>query len=479
MSPRLSHLNQYLNDDVQEIGHSSAPPLEIRQSENLLDLGNWLSSDDESFNISINPTPKKRTVLPGKQPLQSPYSELKKSLLSSPVATQIFGSEYEPFSAQNGLEITPSRLNNIESKKPAKSVTKKRKITVLNMTSDPIESSSPMKSPPPAKKSKAAKLKNTDINDRSGKAWKEANKMTRRKQEILSEMVVEISLCLQNKIQTDYFKNIFLLPKVRNSYLELPLISWKRRVTAKYNKEEDVFVPCELTEISERVLLLLYEPSDLVEKLQKGLISVDIERAKKRANAEDPLKEYFVFLMVPCFSEYLRKLQTLENRQYRARALQQLNQTQLSRKKNEDVPISSAEALRLLIDSEVRMGINIFTTKTVEESIDWLHSFTYTIGSSIYDKFERNPEFANIGTVRLGSTPKGTYLEMIKKFNLMTEPKAENLYQYYASPLSLYKRFVEHGDLGSVNGRNIIPPSVSKMMKKVLTCQDPNAVITD
>ncbi|KAF8004428.1 hypothetical protein HF325_001876 [Metschnikowia pulcherrima] len=68
---------------------------------------------------------------------------------------------------------------------------------------------------------------------------------------------------------------------------------------------------------------------------------------------------------------------------------------------------------------------------------------------------------------------------MVKKFNLMTEPKAENLYQYYASPLSLYKRLVETGELGAVKGRNVVPPSVNKMMKSVFTSKNPNAVITD
>ncbi|GEQ72094.1 hypothetical protein JCM33374_g5780 [Metschnikowia sp. JCM 33374] len=475
----------------------------IQKEENgILELGNWVSSDDDSLDISLVYTSPQISKLAKARTYDSTHLTTKTAIPSSPIVERIPESEFNSEPSRHSLAHTAISMNNSfepnpQEKEPSirgspgsnigfissftESVPKRRRIPVSDAVSDPIESSSPMKSPaPPAKKStKSSKSKNSDPNDRLSKAWKDANKVIRRKDDILSEMVIEIALCLEKKIETDYFKKIFLQPKVRNSYLEIPLITWKRRVTAKYNKEEDCFVPCDLTEISERILLLYYAPDELIDKLRQGLVSSDIEKAKRRANLEDPLKEYFVFIMVPGFNEYLRKLQTMENRQYRAKTLQQLNQTKSTTKSRDEPSMSSSEASRLLVDSEVQLGINIFTTKTVEESIDWLHSFTYTIASSIYDKFERNPDFANIGTVRSGSDSKSTFIEMMKKFNLMTDPKAQNLYQYYTCPLSLYTRLLENGDIGTVNGRNIVPPSVNKAMRRVFTSRDPDAIITD
>ena len=116
--------------------------------------------------------------------------------------------------------------------------------------------------------------------------------------------------------------------------------------------------------------------------------------------------------------------------------------------------------------------------RTAQEAIDWLHSFTYTIGSSLYDKFQRNSSLANIGTVRLGSDRRTTFIELLKKFNLMTQPRAEKLYEYYTSPIAMYKRFLKSDTLGTVNGKNIVPPSANAAMKRVFTATDPSQVIT-
>lgn len=47
-------------------------------------------------------------------------------------------------------------------------------------------------------------------------------------------------------------------------------------------------------------------------------------------------------------------------------------------------------------------GFKVFPTKTTHETLLWLKSFTYTISSARYDKVERNPDLANIGTIKSG-----------------------------------------------------------------------------
>lgn len=312
------------------------------------------------------------------------------------------------------------------------------------------------------------------------KQWTKANKK-RTRNELLEEMIIEVAPCLKDKVETEYFKTVFELPAVRITTIEIPLITWKRKISAKYNKDEDLFVPCDVCEISERVMVLFYEPEEFVLKLKDDALKVDIENARRRAYVDDPLLSYHLLVLVPGFKDHLRKLQALEDRIYKEKMLLQLDQapSQTRRRKEQELPISAKDAQKMLVSAEVNMGINIFLSKNMEESVDWLHSFTHTIGASLYDKFERNPQQAVVGSVKLGSDRRSTFLEMIKKFNLMTAQKAEKLYEFYTSPASLCERYANHENLGTVNGKAIVPPSVNVAMRRVFSSTDPWQVITE
>lgn len=449
----------------------------------ILDLKNWISSsEDDSF--LRNNLREKEDYRPGQ--LHRRDSLLKKILYSSPISERVSQSQDE-------LEAGPSKplrtsattaIKNLEKEAPGPSnqvsrFTARAKLQGCKRTIeslDPIEESDPILSSP---KRKATSKRQALAKAALDKEWREANKTTRRKNDLLKEMIIEISHCLKNKIQTSYFEEVFVLPQVRKSFLDVPLISWKRRVKARYNKAEDIFVPCEMTEICEKPLMLYYEPEDLVLKIKDGGIELDIDITRRKAFAEDPLIETYVVILVSGFRNYLRKLQALEDKQYRQKLLLQLNEAHPKAKPTENLVITASEASQLITELEVRLGINVFLTNSIEETIDWLHSFTYTIGSSLYDKFERNSGHSNFGNVRLGSDRKSTFLEMIKKFNLMTAPKAQYLYQYYGSIPSLYDRFKEHENLGTVNGKAIIPPTVNTSLRRVLTAEDCDMVITD
>lgn len=292
-------------------------------------------------------------------------------------------------------------------------------------------------------------------------------------------MICEVPLCLEEKIMTDHFKECFEASTIRRTYFELPLVTWKRRVTASYNAEQDTFVPCDPKEISERVLTLFYEASELVENIQNGIVELHIQAALRRAKLEDPLLDYHLVIIVPGFREYLRKLQSAEDKRYREQIQEKMNETSKRRKTLEPVSITANAAQNLISDAEVSLGVNIFMTKSLEETIDWLASFTYAIGNSLYDKHERNPEFANFGRIRLGSDRRSTFVEMMKKFNLMSNTKAENLYKFYTSPISIYKRLQKMDNLGTLNGKSIVPPSVNSAMKRFFTATDPSQVIND
>lgn len=454
---------EYTVSEIQE-----SPSKSTRKKGSVLDLS-WLSSseDDAFYQDLIVSTSQKSSM--------KPPSLRRQIFSSSPTLERVMKPEF----------LAPSLTDpNVDLREASYRKLKRIKFSpTRNDLSDPISTSSVDSSPPrhvdKMKPTAAVKNRTHHRDGFSEKEWREANKLSRKRDDILKEMIVDIALCIEDKIMTDHFKECFELPTVRRTYLEIPLISWKRRISASYNAEQDVFVPCEMKEISERVLALYYTAEDLVEKIQNKSLEMHISTAFRRARTEDPLLDYHLVVIVPGFKEYIRKLQSAEDKIYREQMLEKMKETTSRRKIEQRPTITASEAQKLLYLTEVRLGVNIFLTRSIDETIDWLLSFTYTIGNSLYDKHERNPEFANFGKAKLGTDRKSTFVEMMKKFNLMSNMKAEKLFEFYTSPVSIYKRLSEKENLGTVNGKTIVPPTVNNAMKRFFTATDPSQVIND
>lgn len=435
-----------------------APP--ASKSGSILDIENWISSSDEDSMELLN--------------MPAPRKPIKKRILPSSLSQ---GAQ-EVVKVSLKLALQPKKV----SQPSPLQKTKFPLEFVTNELSDPITSSPKssqvfrehLSQQEPSGSQKVSK----ETEKYSKKDWKEANKATRKKEEILSEMVIETSHIIDDKLDSSYFEEVFNGTEHRLKATIVPSISWKRKVKALFNSDKDVFEPCEPREICEKVIVLYYEAEVLVDKIQKGTLKVDYDLALSGAAVEDSRLDYYVMVMVIGLKEYLRKLQGIEDRVYRDQMLLKMNEPISKKRKQAEVVLKASEAQRCVQQAGVDLGLNVFVIRTQQEAIDWLHSFTYTIGSALYDKFQRNASLANIGTVRLGSDRRSTFLETLKKFNLMTQPRAEKLYEYYTSPTAIYKRLLTNDSLGTVNGKNIAPPSANAAMKRVFTATDPSQVIT-
>lgn len=416
-------------------------------------------SDDAPFGESLRPSQLSVASSPvAPQSLEHPVHSL-------PIASQLLDSKFSEPSDDFSTQTAPSKKLS-----PARDMLRQNMDILL---SDPIEASSAPSSPPKKKK------KVTKPKDNAEKRWRDSNRVTRKKEEILGEMILEISASLESELKVAHFDELFSSTAVRFSYTDLPLVSWKRQITANYNADEDVFVPCEPTEKYERVVVLYFGAQTFVDKLVDRSIDELVSRALRRAKTLDPLLKYHVIVLVNGFNEVVRKLKAAEDRRYRERLLDEMNELN-RRKTSHEVPLlTAAEVQNLLRTYEVKIGVTVFLTKSTQETIDWLHSFTYAIGNSLYDKFERNPKFANVGNVRLGSDHKSTFVEMIKKFNLMTAQTAAKLYEFYSSPAGLFERYQQHDSVGTVGGKNIVPPSVNSAMRNFFRATDPDDVVMD
>lgn len=352
--------------------------------------------------------------------------------------------------------------------------------------SDPISSDSAFSSPlKPTKKPKTKAVSNLPY---TAKELTAANRTFRKKEDILAEMILNIPIHVYETFDEEVVKNMITQTRIRKTYSSIPMIFWKRAVKAAYDEERDVFIPCTQKEIIEKNVVLYYRAPDLMKRITNDTLKRDIEQAKKdyrleaEVNKDSAGKNVHVIIMIEGYDKYLNKLKTIANRKYTRAVLTQLspNETpsQLKRSIEEDNDELTVEECEYSINElQVNSQVNIFPVKSHQEALEWLVSFSYTIGSSLYDKFNRNESLANLGRVKPGTDKQSTFMQTIKQFNMMTTPKVEQLYSFYSSLQAIYERYESHGSLGTFGGKNVLPPTVDSAMKNVFLSDDPEAKI--
>lgn len=311
----------------------------------------------------------------------------------------------------------------------------------------------------------------------SDKELKHANRTHRTKDELLSEMILQISQELYNdQFEKEYMKQQFIETEIRPIENPLPIINWKRKVKANYDERKDVFIPCEPKETTENCTVLYYQAEELISKIRNGFINNTIDACEGN-----------IIILVEGYQNYLTKAKNAENKRYTDAVKENLNKetgdnSQRSRKRNTgiEIDLTAKEIEHLLNKLQFELNLNIIPVKNNNDGIDWLLSFTYTIAFALYDKFERNSSLANLGVVKSGKDYKSTFIQSMNHFKLMTPLKSERLFGYYQSLQSIFDRFNKGKDLGKDDsGKTIVPPSTEKAMKNFFTSDDPNEIIND
>lgn len=309
------------------------------------------------------------------------------------------------------------------------------------------------------------------------KQLRDANKVTRKKADLLGEMVVEISNLVSSKFfENEDIETEFAELEVRAVSDTYPTIAWKRKVQASYDPQRDLFIPCELTEYRERILVVYYDAKEIVKHIQDRSLDTIIRRVIARAQTENSSVEFHVIILVDGYDQYLAKIRNEENKRYKARVLGQPSLGTLNHQLGEkELTVKDVESM--VQETQIRLEVNIFPVRNGKEALTWLNSFTYTIAGRIYDKYERT-SLGTLGTVRSGTGSRSTFVQSMRQFRLMTEPKAERLLEHYPSLSRICEQLNNHGTLGQdSNGKNIVPPSVNAAMKVLFTSNDPEEVV--
>lgn len=502
----------FLDNLVQPEGSSPVITSEIRSQNPTIVYDDTI---DSSFDVSLitKEEPAKENVINPMNPtniqthLQYNESVKKKNLLD--ISNWISESEEDSsfsrqlFTPKPTEKTIPELLKYDVNLLSNSSCGKGRKLFV---DSDPISesSSSPFKQPlnrkiisttnseMSVKRKELPRHESSSLNNKfqnhnySQKELNNANRVTRSKEELLSEMIIQVpNILLKNKFGS-VMKDVYVNgPQVASTDDDIPLISWKRKVNAEYDIKSDTFIPCPPRQQKEKSLVLYYEAQEFISVLFANSLKSIIERAREIAQLDNSEISYELIVMIEGYDQYLLKIKNDENKKYKTKVLNNLNQSETQSRKKSKISDSVFQASSKEIDyifneTQLTLGINFFTVKSPQDAVGWLLSFSYTIAFSLYDKFERNQSLANLGTVKSGVDKKSTFIQTMRQFKLMTEPRAEKLYAYYNSLHSIFITYQKQGTLGQDDlKRNIVPPTSDNAMKNLFTSDDPNQLIHD
>lgn len=474
--PQKADFNAAITEDGKKTPEDD--PLEIPSKPAFI---RWLSSDDEDYDFNI---PLAKT------PTASNVSELKnKPEVLSGIRASTIGKSTERVALKtNGSTaeantLTPNNTNVASRSRSVPDTQFSRPATESVL--GPVKRANTIQdgNSITTKKTKRSKtdslleeLPKIDNFEYTYKELQDVNRVSRKKEELHSEMEIHISLGPFGILKD--LKEDFKL-RVSTFDLEFPLIYWKRNAKAEYIKDKDYFIPIKPKKVVQNTFVMYYLAQDFLDKLHSEELKADVVNATEEMCVIST-HNYHVILVVEGYDQFINKIKSYKQRQFRS---QVLNGEDQARRKKDDERMSKyptpLEIARLLNRAQLDLKVNIFPVRSRHEGVMWLNSFTYTIGLALYDKYERNQSLANLGVVRSGSDTKATFIQSIQHFPRMTQSKAQILQSSHGSMYLIYSKFRTSGTLGKdALGRNIVPPTVDSTMLSFFTSDDPDKAIT-
>lgn len=298
--------------------------------------------------------------------------------------------------------------------------------------------------------------------------WKDANTVTRKKEDLLSEMVISIPDSVLSLIKSKQCEEILFGIEIREYHKGDPFITWQRKVNAEYDQVTDSFMPTSPRVIEEDKCCLVYDAKDFVTIMSMETILNKLNRFKK----DNPRFSTIVIMLIG-WDQLVQKVKNAENRRYTERIRgSSVEDPNKRRKKKQSLEEQlNLEELETTLAQLKVYGFRIFTTKNVHETTVWLQSFTYAIAQARYDKLVRHPEFANVGNIKSGKDIRDTYFKMLLELKFVTEPRAKRITNNFPSLSSLYQTVQQcngrlpYGDDGRAVMNTNIESTIIKLFK--------------
>ncbi|GME86647.1 unnamed protein product [[Candida] boidinii] len=318
------------------------------------------------------------------------------------------------------------------------------------------------------------------------KLVKEINKK-RTKDEILSEMIISFESNLYDLLQnlskdsSTNLENDFNPITIKKfiDFSKLPIIQWQRKSNKKFYSKRGVFVPIN-DEIIYEQTIAIYIPADkLVAKLYDETISQLINDVKISHGLKTKRKiGTNLIVLVDGLESYLTKIKNAKNREFKKSVLLNLqdddndNDNSKKRKKNNGksqlLNYDVDEIRKKIMELEVFHNSHIFIIKGYNDLKNWLFSFSYALGSNIYDKLEIHKELSNLSGIKSGVSNKDTYIQILKQIKFVTESTAKKVQQDYPDIKSLILRLQDTDKIKQVRS------NVELQLRKIFTTENEN-----
>lgn len=318
------------------------------------------------------------------------------------------------------------------------------------------------------------------------KLVKEINKK-RNKDEILSEMIISFESNLYDFLQnlsknsSTNLENDFNPITIKKfiDFSKLPIIQWQRKSNKKFYSKRGVFVPID-DEITYEQTIAIYIPADkLVEKLYDETISQLINDVKISHGLKTKRKiGTNLIVLVDGLESYLTKIKNARNREFKKSVLSNLqddDEESQSSKRRRKTPEKSQllsydvdEIRKKIMELEVFHNSHIFIIKGYNDLKNWLFSFSYALGSNIYDKLEIHKELSNLSGVKSGISNQDTYIQILKQIKFVTESTAKKVQEDYPDIKSLVLRLQNTDKIKQVRS------NVESQLRKIFTTENEN-----
>ncbi|KAH3682516.1 hypothetical protein WICPIJ_006507 [Wickerhamomyces pijperi] len=312
------------------------------------------------------------------------------------------------------------------------------------------------------------------------KLFKTANKSKREKVELLNEMIINIPSELMDKFKTvDEYQEILKDIQINSRpQTNQRLVTFSRKATSFYNASVDLFYPKEPFIIHECVAALVYTAEDFLSLIEEGTVLSTFQNFQR----ENMDKISNLIIVIIGLDSLMSKIKSQHNRKHTALVRQQLqpvsetssataSSNKRKKSKTNEISLTVEELEEAVTLLEVN-SFKTFATKNLYDTLTRLRSFTYTISSSRYDKNERNPDFATIGTLKSGEDMDQSYLFMLQTLPIMTEPRAKRVMEKIPTFRKLYEMVERGRALVGNDGKNLFPGSIDGMVRRIFSSDD-------
>lgn len=294
----------------------------------------------------------------------------------------------------------------------------------------------------------------------AAKALAAANRATRTKEELLAEMEVHMPAALASEVGA----------RLRTAAVEAPLVYWRRLVDTEYNEALDLFVPCEPAEVWEPHVVVWMAAQAVVEGVADALLGATVaQHVAQFRRAAGGVREPVAVLVIEGYDKCMARLRAAEDRAFKLQVRRDMGQA--PRRRGAGCSVGVADVAARLNELELAQRVNVFCTKSPQDTVEWLVLFTHAVAQRRY----RRDSGAR---VRPGTDARSTYLKLLQQFRFVTEVRAERVCQYYPLLRALWQRLRREAGLGRVEGdANVVPPLTDRAMHTYFTARDPHQVL--